>query len=322
MTHIFTRRASGLFAPDREPLIIPAPTLGLSGEIVASLYRAKSGTLLNRWRFSNLLVNQYLDAIGTNAGGFPGVGLEPDATNWFSAGTGASTPVVTNTALDAEIAGGRCATAIINAFYVAGTPDYCLLQRRGTFATTQANGNIAEFGWHAASTAGNLRARALVKDASGNPITITKTSATTLVLDWSIKVRYIQSDLVLSRTIGGVAYTITVRALGANISTPASYFIASRGPNWAASLGARTHSLIGRTGSSSAGTAVTGVASAYTPGSYQREMVFTTAAMSALAFLTNAGGTNSDQFCSMQMGFSPSVPAGQSLKVTVGWAPV
>lgn len=320
---IFTRRASGIFAPDPEPIELSPFRHGLSGEITATLFRAKSGTMLKQWRFPNLLVAQFLDTIGTNAGGFPGVGLEPDGTNWFSAGTGASIPIASNVALDAEIAGGRAATVIVNAFYVPGSPDYCLLQRRGTFSTTQANGAIAEFGWHSANAAGNLRARAIAKDGSGNPIVINKNNTQTLQLDWSIHVRYIQADIVLNRNVSGVPYVMTIRAIGANVATPASYFTVTRGPNWAASLGARVQAgLVARTGSSTTGTAVTGVATAYVAGSYQREMTFTTQAMSAFAFLTNAGGTATDQFCSMQIGFAPALPAGQPLKVTISWAPV
>lgn len=323
MSHIFTRRASGLYAPDREPIIVSPFQFQLHGEIEARLYRAKSGTLLNHWRFPNLLVNTLLDALGTNAVGFPGVGLEVDSTNWFAAGTTATAPAVTDTTLVAEIgAGGRAATSIINAFYVAGSPDYCLLQRRATFATTQANGTIAEFGWFSASTVGSLRARAIPKDAAGNPITIIKTSATTLVVDWSVKVRYIQADIVLTRNVSGVPYTMTARAIGANATNPASYFFISRGPNWAASLGARGSVLAARTSSSGVGSAVTGVASAYVPGSYQREMTFTTIVMSAIAFLTNCGGTSSDNYACIQIGFAPSLPAGQPLKVTVSWVPV
>ena len=320
MTTIFTRRASGIFAPDPEPLLLPSRNFALHGEITATLLRAKSGTVIRRWTFPNLLVDVLLNALGTNAVGYPGVGLEPDATNYFAAGTGTTAPTVANTALEAEIAGGRAATTITHAFYVPGSPDYCRYTRQGTFSTSQANGTIGEFGWLSASSAGNMRARAIPKDGSGNPITIVKTSATTLVLDWSVYIRPLQTDVVLVRTVSGVSYTMTARAMGSSVATPAAYFFLSRGPHWGASLGARASVFNARTASSVTGTAVTGVATAYTNGSYQREMTFTTQAMAAFAFLTNCGGGPTDAFCAMQMQFVPSLPAGQPLKVTVSWA--
>jgi hypothetical protein len=268
---IFTRRSSGLFAPDPEPIEMPDVTMRLGSNVHARLYRAKSGTLLKEWRFHNKLVNGYLDVLGTYTGGFPGNGVDVDATNWFAAGTGVTVPAATDAALVAEIVtGGRAATTLITSGYVAGTPDYCVHLRRATFSTAQANGTIGEFMWTSASSGvATLRARAVPKDTTGTQTTIVKTSATTLVLDWSIRIHMLQNDIVVTRTINGVSYTITLRAIDCNTSTPGPYYVMSRAPTWN-DLSARVQSaLVARTTSATSGTAIgASSASAYVSGSY------------------------------------------------------
>lgn len=330
---IFTRRRSGLFAPDPEPLVLPTYRVGLSGYVRATLRRARSGTVKARWAFPNMLVNTYLDALGTNTGGFPGVGLEVDSTNWFAAGTGTTAPAATNTALVSEIAsGGRGSTTIINATYVPGTPDSSILVRQAVFTTTQANGTIGELGWFSASSAGSMRARCNPKDSFGNPTTIVKTSSDTLTIDWELHVQPLQGDTVITRSIGGVTYTVTFRAMGCNSTNVSPYFFASRGPNWTtgtaggsgSALGARTQSaLVARTTGSTSGTAmVATAASAYVSGSCTRDMTYSTPAAAAIAFLTNCGGSQADNFCSMQAGFSPALSTGQNITLRISWVPL
>lgn len=329
---IFTRRSSGIFAPDREPIEVAGIHTGVQSSCVARLLRAKSGTLLREWRFRNTLNNALLNSWGQNTSGFPGVGLEVDGSNWFAAGTGITPPSAADTQLVTEIAtGGRGSTTLITATYVAAVgavPDYWHYMRRTTFGTGQANGTIGEFGWFGASS-GNvpIRARAVPKDTTGAQTTIVKTSAATLVLEWNIRFIPIQADVILNRTIGGVAYTITGRALGCDAAFPAGFYFMSRAPAWGSgsgALGSRTQAaLLARTGHAIGGTDVV-VASldAYVANSYQRTINFTTQAMASMAFLTNAGGTSGDSYCPWQLGFSPSTPAGQPLKVTVSWAPL
>jgi hypothetical protein len=268
-----------------------------------------------------------MNALMTNTSGFPGVAVEVDANNFFAAGTGTNVPSAADTALQTEITtGGRASTTVTVAQYQTGTPDYCQITRRATFSTSQANGTIGEFGWLSASTAGSLRARSVPKDTSGTQTTIIKNSSSTLVVDWSIYSIYLQGDTLASRTIGGTTYALTLRAIGANASTPASYFIISRGPLWSTGFahGARTQSaLAARTASCTTGTGLTSSSvDAYVNGSYTRAQTLTTQAAAAIAFLTNCGGTNSDQYCCMQIGFSPNVVSGQPLKVKISLTPV
>jgi hypothetical protein len=321
---IFTRRQSGIFAPDREPIEL-AHNVRLGTNVRAALYRAKSGTLLKEWHFHNKLVNGYLDFLGTYTGGFPGNGVDVDATNWFAAGTGTTVPAATDTARVSEItSGGRAATAILSSGYQSGTPDFCYHTRRATFSTSQANGTIGEFMWTSASTGvATLRARAVPKDTSGTQTTILKTSAATLVLDWTIRIYMLQNDIVVNRTIGGTAYTITLRAIDCNASTPGPYYVMSRGPTWN-DLSARTQTaLVARTASASAGTGISAsAASTYVSGSYTRDVTYTTqAGMVAMGFWAGTGGNTSDQYVSMQAGFSPALVAGQPLKFRLSWAP-
>lgn len=324
---IFTKRSSGIFAPDPEPLELPTHEVRLGANVHARLYRAKSGTLLKEWKFHNKLVNAFLDFLGTYTGGFPGNGLDVDASNWFAAGTGTTVPAATDTALAAEItAGGRAATTLTVASYFAGPPDYCRHTRRATFSTAQANGTIGEFMWTSASTGvATLRARAVPKDTTGAQTTIVKTSAATLVVDWSISIFMLQNDIVIARTIGGVAYTVTLRAIDCNASTPGPYYVISRGPTWN-DLSARVQAaLVPRTNSATAGTAIGAAsASAYVSGTYTRDVTYNSVAgMNAMGFWAGTGGNTGDQYVSMQAGFVPAIAlANQPIKFRLSWAPV
>jgi hypothetical protein len=323
MTHLFTRRSSGLFAPEHPPIITPEIGVGVTAQCRAILRRAKSGTPLLDLSFRNKLSNVLMTALMTNTAGYPGVGVEVDSTNWFAAGTGTTPPAATDTALVAEMA-GRAATSVTVAGYEAALPDSCHIQRKCTFSTGQANGTIGEFGWFSASSGGNLRARAVPKDNTGTQTTISKTSATTLDLYWNIFTYYIQDDIVMNRTLTSTPYVITARAVGANASTPASYFIVSRGPQWG-DLGARYHSgMVPRTTSASSGTAV-GVSSvdAYVANSYQRVITYNvTNGANAIQFLTNCGGNSSDTFACIQLGISPTVVGTVQLKVKLSLTPL
>lgn len=321
---IFTKRSSGIFAPDREPLVLPEHAMRLGANVRAALYRAKSGTLLKEWRFHNKLTNNYLDFLGTYSGGFPGNGVDVDSTNWFAAGTGTTVPAATDNALVAEIAtGGRGSTTIFAGGYQSGSPDYCYHTRRTTFSTGQANGTIGELGWFPTTSGSQMRARAVPKDTAGLQTTIVKTSASTLVIDWSIRIYMLQSDISVNRTIGGVAYTIVLRAIDCNASTPGPYYVMSRAPTWN-DMSARVQSaLVARTASASAGTAISSSgASVYVSGTYTRDVTYTTqSGMAAMGFWAGCGGNTVDQYVSMQAGFTPALAAGQPLKFRLSWAP-
>ena len=322
MTHIFTRRASGLFAPDTEPLVTAAPSIGLRASVIATLRHAKSGTSIRSWRFHNLLTRTLLNDLMINTMAYPGVGLS-ETTNYFAAGTATTVPTRNDTLLPGEIAaGGRVASASSGA-YVAGPPDYCFLERSATFSTAQANGDIGEFGWFDSAAGGRLWARAVPKDLTGAQITILKDNTQTLDLSWYIFMQYIQEDMIAARTIGGVDYTITGRAIGANAANPASYYTIGRAPNWNA-LGARTQAaLAARTASSAAGAGVAQTVAPYVNDTWQRTVIFTApASMTAMAFLTNCGGNSTDFYATMQLGFAPALAGGQQVSVVVSLAPV
>jgi hypothetical protein len=321
---VMTRRSSGLFAPDLAPIIIPDIGVGMRAQCAAILRRAKSGTELKRWDFSNKLANTLMNGLMTNTAGYPGMAVEVDANNFFAAGTGTTPPAATDNALVAEIAtGGRASSTVTIAGYNAALPDNCQIQRKCTFSTSQANGTIGEFGWVSASTGVGLRARAVPKDNTGTQTTISKTSAATLDLYWNIFMYYIQTDVVLNRTLTATPYTITVRAVGANSATPAAYFLVSRAPQWS-DLGARyVGSMVPRTNSASSGTAV-GVASvdAYVANSYQRAITYNlTNGTVAFQTLTNCGGNSGDTYACIQLGISPAVVGTVQLKMKLSLTP-
>lgn len=109
--------------------------------------------------------------------------------SYLAVGTGSTAPAANQTALVAEIARTNQ-----NLSLTSGTGDTRLGPGRFqrvfgvAFDYAQANGNLTEFGG-GASSSGTLNTRALFKDANGNPIVISKTSDTRLVIYYTIEIQ-------------------------------------------------------------------------------------------------------------------------------------
>lgn len=154
--------------------------------------------------FPNLVTNGGLDRIGSNNG----------AGAYCQVGTGTTTPTFGDTALanriagsNSEVSGGTSATI------VAGPPRYSSNISGRRFAAGVATGNLTEvgFGW---ATTGSLYNRALIRDGSGNPTTITVLADE--ILDVYLETRFYiptgdGTPFVL--TLGGVNYTFTRRPM-------------------------------------------------------------------------------------------------------------
>lgn len=139
------------------------------------------------------------------------------ASTYIAVGTGSSTPIVSQTALDAEI--GRVnrrttgdSTVVSGASFLYWSIKFVYL-----FIEAEANGNLTEVGFFNQASTGTMWARQLFKDIGGSPTTITKTSSDQLQVTYEIRlysptVDATQTGLVIS----GTSYNITTRARAIN----------------------------------------------------------------------------------------------------------
>lgn len=136
----------------------------------------RRGRLAWEHRQHNLFLDSGLDRIGQSVGGASGSTTTANDLSHFAVGTGSTTPDVTDTVLDNELA--RTSTLAPGAFNGArrvADGEY-EVERTFQFDFGEANGNLTEVGCAFASGPGNLWMRELIRDSGGTPITLTKTS--------------------------------------------------------------------------------------------------------------------------------------------------
>lgn len=192
--------------------VLHLPKVGVKGRVKAELIDAKSGLIKRCLEFDNLIVD-------TGLNGWWGEGLTlPTLIDECAVGTSNVTPAVTDTGLGAFLASTRSngGTADVHGWRSAdGRWEYT---RTRLFVESEANGNLTEFGM------GNYLlsrywSRALFKDATGNPTTITKTSADQLRITYTLYI-YPQATPVSSViTLNGVNYTIDVQTVDADTAS-------------------------------------------------------------------------------------------------------
>jgi hypothetical protein len=311
--------------------VLPVP-IRIYGVVTIEL-RGPSGLIKGRWQFPNLLTNVFKNALGT--AGTSGIGAnKPFGTGCYIAmGTGTAAPVATDTTLTAEVApaaSNRSNTdtlGISSTGYTAGATDYCYARVARRFSATQAVGTLGEMGLFDASSAGNMWAKAQVKDAAGTPTTIVKASGDTLDIIWEIRFQPLQGDATATVTINGSSYTATYRA--ANVNTTAGNRAASFFWDWDTAAGkgpSRTSALVTRTSAITAAADPSVITlAAYTAGNFYRDYVVRFAANAAAIALipTSAGdgaalGVQADSL--IQVGLSPVLPAGQDCILRVSWS--
>lgn len=156
--------------------------------------------------FPNLILDSGLDKMGTG-----------NAIEGCAVGSGGSTPVITQTALDAVVG----VTTTIQAQgegesnYIT-EPYYSSYQRTYRFNAGQATGNLSEIGigWGintSNKTVAGLWSRALIKDVNGNPTTITLLSDEVLDVKYTVQLIVPQNDVTGVCKIGGEDYNFIVR---------------------------------------------------------------------------------------------------------------
>lgn len=255
--------------------------------------------------FPNLILDQGMDFLATT----------PNLFDACQVGTGSTPPAGGQTALSARIAGTTTRISPENTTSSAA-PYYTAYKVTYRFAQGVAAGNLSEVGVGTQPTGTNLFSRSLIKDASGNPITISILPDESLDVIYEFRYYAPESDLigtiVATGNIGGV-YDYILRA--ANVTSTTEY------NGWtlpkAQSGGTFNNSGFFATGANIA--AITGspvfgkevnqpAAAAYTPGSFYIDRIITASAAQAnisggvRSFLVKLGiGT-------YQIQFDPKIP--------------
>lgn len=248
------------------------------GEYNLVITRA-DGTITETGWFDNLILDLGLDYMGTGTMDQSGNTFNPPMVANCQVGTGSSTPLVTQTGLDARVAGTS-----FNGFNTpyANTPRTVspyefLTTFTFPFAQGAVVGDITEVGVGPSGTASTLFSRALILDNGGSPTTVSLISIDQLTVYYRIKLYTPLTDFTGSVIISGDTYNYTGRQAGATNGGNMSwhlcgYIVSSYGITAYAAgstLGAITgyptgaQALLGNTG--------TVTYSAYVPGTHYRD---------------------------------------------------
>ena len=168
--------------------------------------RDKDGNLKRETpEFRNIVLNQGLERLGVGP-----------VEMYCRVGTGSSTPVAEQTQLDEQVASTYQITESNNGVNVARGYNY--ITRKYRFETGEAAGNLTEVGVGWSSTGDTLYNRAMIRDTSNNPTTVTVLSDE--VLDIFVELRsYIPLTTTrVSANISGKDYEIYFKPLVTNKS--------------------------------------------------------------------------------------------------------
>lgn len=189
----------------------------------------RHGEVVQELEFDNLILNQGRDKLGTGS-----LGASVGITQYAQIGTGTSTPVATQTQLDAYTAG------VVNSsgsqtYSNSGAPNYTWTQTYVyAFAQGAVVGNMSEVGVGWTQTNGNLFSRARILDGSLNPTTITLTSIDQLTISYSLTFVPVTTGVPGTVTLEGTPYTYTAYLTNAVNSGggPLTYLSVSSNQPW------------------------------------------------------------------------------------------
>lgn len=169
--------------------------VGLSGryKLMATNSRGQERIVAD-W-FENLILDSGLNRLGTGG-----------VFDRIYVGTGNSTPVATQTALDTTLASTTDRRSYTDGYDSVGSA-YAFHRSTFRFGTGEAAGNLTEIG---AGWASGLFSRALIKDSGGSPTTVTVLSDETLDVIYELRV-YFPADVVGTVVISGVTHNIVLR---------------------------------------------------------------------------------------------------------------
>lgn len=257
--------------------------------------------------FQNLVTDNGLDLM--NSGGF---------LTELSVGTGTTAPTVSDTALDSLVASTTNAIDRTLDRETVTSPFYTRQVVTFEFGVGAAAGNLAEVGVGLSPT--DLFSRSLIKDAMGNPTTITVLADEILRVEYEARVYIPETDQAGTVDIDAVTYNWTARASEITdsgvwriLSAGAPFFISS-----ASSAGTLQSSKVfdGTIGAITGGPSGSGVTrSSISIGSYTTGDYFASAELTWGVDRANfAGGIQALTFSGesgsvlYQIGFSPAIP--------------
>ena len=171
------------------------------------------GTATDTGWFDNLILNSGLDALGAS---------NVDV-RYGVVGSGTSTPIASQTQLDAQFGSyGTVQTAYGLASVSSGSPSYVrTLTRAYQWAQGGVVGTLSEIGIGPASNGLGLFSRALILDSLGSPTTLSLISTDQLIAYYAISITPNIGDTTGSVVISGTTYTYTLRL--ANAASFASF---------------------------------------------------------------------------------------------------
>lgn len=168
--------------------------------------------------FPNLILDAGLNRIGTG-----------NAIEGVCIGTGNTAPSVEQGSLVSFSKATAVSQGAVESTASTTSPYYSSFKRTFRFAIGALNGNYSEVGvgWGIGGGGGNsiagLFSRALIKDALGNPTTITVSADQVLDVSYTLKLYPPQNDITGTITLNGEVYNYTLRPAFINSRTYAGW---------------------------------------------------------------------------------------------------
>lgn len=203
---------------------IELPQLGLAGKYRMEVLRPDGSVRFDSGWQDNLITNAGLDAYAT---------INPNNLSFscLQVGAGNTAPQFTDTALSSFLAGIRLFNQYLgddNSGYNNVSPRYYWDENTVTFAVGAVVGNVAELGLASATTGGTLFSRALVKDANGDPITVSVQSDEQLRVTYQIRYYLNESTATFDLDLVEWSGTVTTKFSKIIPGTAASGFFGER----------------------------------------------------------------------------------------------
>lgn len=296
--------------------------LGLGGRF-AMVVTGPDGKRRSSTEFNNLILNQGLDRLCGTA--------ELNILSSCQVGAGSAAVLPGQRSLVSRIAGDGSPVRV-GPIISSGGQRYTEWRTTWRFNNGAAAGNIAEVGVGWATSGDVLFSRALVRDANGQPTTVTVLSDETLEVTYVLRVYFSTEDSLSTLNIDGVSHSVAVRP--SRVDTPSAYGTPNAAVHYQASVTAYNGpmGLITESPSGSfANASPTKTLVQYSPGSFVAEasvrIPLTSGNLSGgIRSLSWSGGGGG--IPTFQMQFDPAIPKTASqiftfnMRVTMGRADV
>lgn len=197
--------------------------IGIAGKFRMEVLRPDGTVKIDTGWQDNLVTDSGLDSYATAAN-------NSLAFRYIQVGSGSATPETIDTALQTYMAGIQIFPELgdTNSGYNNVSPRYYWDEATQTFAVGAVVGNVAELGLASAGTGGVLFSRALIKDAGGDPTTVTVLSDEQLRITYQVRYYLNETDDTYALDLGEWSGTVTTRFGKMTSGTAASGFFGGR----------------------------------------------------------------------------------------------